>query len=328
MTVAVVAALGTVGVAEAVVRQGGAASHRDGYVARLADTASGPARRPTPWRSRTPRPATPTGTPTPSPSRSGAPSTAPSTPAGSTPGSAGSAITPPPANAEFDYQLGQPYGPPAGVRVVTRDRTASPAADLYNICYVNAFQTQPDEISWWRGSHPDLLLKRNGSDVVDSDWGEILLDLSSPAKRAALSSIVGGWIDGCAAKGYRAVEPDNLDSWTRSSGLLTKADALAFSADLAARAHRDGLAIGQKNAVELGTAGRAAGFDFAVAEECQEYTECQDYVGVYGAHVIVVEYDQSAFRKACTQFGGTLSVVLRDVDLTAPGSSSYQFATC
>ena len=234
----------------------------------------------------------------------------------------------PPANAGFDYQLGGAYPPPAGVAIVSRDRTDSPAAGLYSICYVNAFQTQPDELAWWRGTHPDLLLKRGGAEVVDADWGEVLLDTSTADKRARLTSIVGGWIDGCAAKGFQAVEPDNLDSWTRSQGLLTQAEAVAFAGALATRAHADGLAIAQKNTSELGTAGRAAGFDFAVAEQCQEYNECQSYVGVYGAHVIVIEYTRTSFDRACTQFGPSLSVVLRDVAVSPPGSSGYQFATC
>ncbi|GAB3898943.1 hypothetical protein GCM10029964_084170 [Kibdelosporangium lantanae] len=53
------------------------------------------------------------------------------------------AVAAPPAHATFDYQIGGAYGPPSGVRVVTRDHTAAPAAGLYNICYVNAFQAQP-----------------------------------------------------------------------------------------------------------------------------------------------------------------------------------------
>ncbi|MCL4288166.1 MAG: hypothetical protein KJ006_11045, partial [Thermoleophilia bacterium] len=58
-----------------------------------------------------------------------------------------SAYGPPPANAGFDYQIGGDYPLPAGVSVVSRDWfSGSPAPDpAYSICYVNAFQTQPDE---------------------------------------------------------------------------------------------------------------------------------------------------------------------------------------
>jgi hypothetical protein len=235
----------------------------------------------------------------------------------------------PPVNAKFDYQIGAAYTPPSGVTVVSRDRTAAPAAGLYNICYVNAFQTQPSEIGWWQANHDNLLLKdAGGKYVVDEAWGENLLDTSTAAKRSALAGIVGGWIDGCGAAGFKAIEPDNIDSYDRSNGLLTKANALSYLTLLASRAHRDGLAIGQKNTTDLGTAGKSAGLDFAIAEECGRYTECGDYTGVYGTHLIDIEYNSSGFTKACNAVGATVSVVRRDVNVTAPGSGTYVYNAC
>jgi hypothetical protein len=237
---------------------------------------------------------------------------------------------PPPANASVDYQIGEPYTPPAGVTVVSRDHDAAPAAGLYNICYVNAFQAQTDAASWWKTNHPDLLLHdANGKLVVDKDWNEILLDYSTAAKRAGLTAVIGGWIDECAANGFKAVEPDNLDSYTRSKGLLTESEAVAYAGSLVSYAHGKGLAVAQKNDADLSTANaRQAGFDFAVAEECADYDECQNYTATYGNHVIIIEYTQSKFTKACNAYGSTLSIVLRDVDVTAPGSGSYVFKSC
>jgi hypothetical protein len=236
----------------------------------------------------------------------------------------------PPANATFDYQIGGAYTPPSGVGVVSRDYTATPAAGLYNICYVNAFQTQPDAESWWKTNHADLLLKdKNGKIVEDEDWGELFLDFSTDAKRTALTRIVGGWIDQCATKGFKAVEPDNLDTYTRSNGLLTEDQAVAYAASLAAYTHGKGLAIGQKNTAELSTAkAKKAGFDFAVAEECGTWNECGAYTATYGNNVIVIEYDQGGFTKACNSHGSKLSVVQRDRDVTAPGSKSYVWKAC
>jgi hypothetical protein len=236
----------------------------------------------------------------------------------------------PPANATFDYQIGEPYTPPAGVTVVSRDHDATAAAGIYNICYVNAFQAQTADASWWKTSHPDLLLHdKNGNLVIDKDWNEILLDYSTAAKRAGLTTIVGGWIDQCASKGFKGVEPDNLDSYTRSKSLLTESEAVAYAASLTSYAHGKGLAVAQKNDADLSTANaKQAGFDFAVAEQCADYDECQSYTATYGNHVIVIEYSQSKFTKACNAYGSTLSIVLRDVDVTAPGSGSYVFKTC
>ncbi len=263
------------------------------------------------------------------------PSTA--SPVGSSPGSATippaptkpTGYAPPPANAGVDYQIGGAYTPPAGVGIVSRDHGDSPAPGRYNICYVNGFQTQTSAASWWKTNHDDLLLKHNGSYVIDGDWNEMILDISTPAKRDALTRIVGTWIDECAAKGFQAVEPDNLDTWTRSQGLLTQADAVAFGKLLAAYAHSKGLAIGQKNAVELSTVGRTqVGFDFAVAESCADYDECQGYVDAYGNNVLIIEYSDKQFQRACSQYGARLSIVMRDRNVTAPGSSSYVFKSC
>lgn len=122
---------------------------------------------------------------------------------GSSPAEAAT-YTPPPAHAGFDYQIGGAYTPPAGVEVVSRDHTAAPAPGLYNICYVNAFQAQPGELSTWRARDPGLLLRdEDGGLVVDDEWDEALLDTSTAAKREALAEVVGGWIDDCAERRCR-----------------------------------------------------------------------------------------------------------------------------
>jgi hypothetical protein len=217
---------------------------------------------------------------------------------------------------------------------VTRDRTDAPAPGTYGICYVNAFQTQPGETAWWTAHHPDLLLRdRAGHLVGDPDWpGEYLLDVRTPAERAALLRIVGDWFDGCARSGYRAIEPDNLDSWTRSHAQLTRDQGLAFAALLVQRAHARGLAVAQKNAAELGSLGRTrVGFDFAVAEECQVYDECGVYLAAYGAHVIEIEYTdtpRAGYTAACSARGARVSVLLRDREVVPRGAAGYVFEHC
>ncbi|MEU7908322.1 endo alpha-1,4 polygalactosaminidase [Actinoplanes sp. NPDC049118] len=241
----------------------------------------------------------------------------------------GGNYAPPPANAGVDYQIGTAYPPPAGVDVVLRDHGAAPAAGKYNVCYVNGYQTQPEDADWWHTHHRDLLLTSGGQDVIDEEWGEILLDISTPAKRSALATIVNGWIDECASKGFKAVEVDNLDTFTRSKNLLTADHATAYGKLLADHAHSRDLAIGQKNAAELATEMRpTVGFDFAIAEECAHWDECESYTEAYGDHVVVIEYTARDFGKACRGFGSTLSIVLRDRQVTAPGSPGYVFKNC
>ncbi|MBL1097078.1 endo alpha-1,4 polygalactosaminidase [Streptomyces coffeae] len=246
------------------------------------------------------------------------------------PGSSGSGgrsrVTLPPVHAGFDYQLGGAYTPPKGVRIISRDRTSAPADGLYNICYVNAFQAQPEERKQWPA---DLLLRDADGDVVlDKDWNEPLLDIGTPARRERVAARVNRWIDGCADKGYDAVEPDNYDSYTRSGGRLSAADAKAFITLLSAHAHSRGLAIGQKNTVELADSRRKTGLDFAVVEECGAYEECDGYVDAFGRQVVVIEYTAKGLAKGCAEWGDRLSIVRRDVDVTPRGDDGYVRGTC
>jgi hypothetical protein len=255
--------------------------------------------------------------PTPTPSSSPSPSATPPSRAASTP----PAIELPPLHAGFDYQIGGAYLPPAGVRIVSRDRSASPAPGLYNICYVNAFQVQPGEEKQWPA---DLLLRNGrGKVVVDGDWDEGLLDIRTAAKRKRVAARVNRWIDGCADKGFDAVEPDNYDSYTRSRNLLTAADATAFITLLSAHAHARHLAIGQKNTAELAGLRKQTGLDFAIAEECGEYDECGVYAKAFDDRVLVIEYTDRGLRKACSDFGDRLSIVRRDVMVSTPGDADY-----
>jgi hypothetical protein len=234
----------------------------------------------------------------------------------------------PPGNASFDYQIGGAYTPPSGVAVVSRDRASSPAAGLYNICYVNGFQTQPGEESFWTAQHPELILRdAAGNPIEDADWGELLLDTSTAAKRTALTSIVGQWITQCAADGFDAVEIDNLDSYSRSDGLLTQANNVAFVRLLSDVGHSHGLAVAQKNSTELLGSVTAMGTDFAVAEECNRWSECDDYTAAYGDRVFVIEYRAQDFTLGCTSHP-ELSIVLRDLAVSTPTSAGYVYQGC
>ena len=222
----------------------------------------------------------------------------------------------PPTGTDVDYQLGGVTAVPDHVGIVVRDRTADPAPGAYNVCYVNAFQTQPDAKRFWK-KRRSLLLLDDGGIVTDGAWGEWLLDIRTSGKRERIARIVGRWIAGCARDGFDAVELDNLDSFTRSHRLLKPRHAAAYARLLTARAHRHDLAVAQKN--RAGWDGTRVGFDFAVAEECGRYDECGDYVDTYGDHVLVIEYREVDFDRTCAAFGDRLAIVLRDRDVTPGG---------
>ncbi len=121
----------------------------------------------------------------------------------------------------------------------------------------------------WRpdaASFPAAVLgKSNG-------WpGERWLDIR---RLDLLGPIMEARMDMCRAKGYDAVDPDNVDGYTNATGFpLTAADQLAYNRFIADAAHVRGMAVGLKNDLDQ-VATLAPSFDFSVNEQCFEYSEC------------------------------------------------------
>ncbi len=147
-----------------------------------------------------------------------------------------------------------------------------PPAGLYGICYINAFQTQPGQRSLW----PTGLV----TDLEDPGFpGEYLIDISTTNKQQTAASFLTAQIDRCAAKGFLAVEFDNLDSWTRLD-TTPRAGQVPFGINQATDfahqpvtiAHSRGLVAAQKNTPQLGvTRAHQIGFDFAVSCFASEF---------------------------------------------------------
>nr|WP_182515452.1 endo alpha-1,4 polygalactosaminidase [Curtobacterium pusillum] len=260
---------------------------------------------------------------------------APGSGSGSRPvGASSAARTNLPTSGIPDYQLGGAYAPSAGVTIVERDSTERPASGTYSICYVNGFQTQPGDADAWLDDHPSAVLRDDdGKPVSDPGWpDEMLLDTSTASARAQIVAVLTGSVARCAARGFDAVEFDNLDSWTRSDGALTRADNLALARSLVDAGHDHGLAVGQKNTPQLGASGRkSTGFDFVVAEECVEYRECSAYAKAYGEHVIDIEYSDTIGRpwsSVCADDDRPAMTILRDRELVTPSDDDHVFEHC
>ena len=245
-----------------------------------------------------------------------------------------------PVNEPFDYQLGADYTPPDDVTVVARDWFGgNPLPNGYSICYVNAFQTEPDtegvdrpdEASNWPS---ELVLSELGD---DPDWdGEYLIDLATPVSRQTAAGWVEQMIQTCADKGFDAVEFDNLDSWTRFEGTpiadrvpFGPTEAADYAMLLTATAHASGMAAAQKNTLALAaTTVAGIGFDFLIIEQCGQLGECATAAGLYGDEVLAIEYESDGFAAACDALGDRSSVVLRDLALSQPTSSTYVYEHC
>ncbi|MGW0708281.1 endo alpha-1,4 polygalactosaminidase [Streptomyces sp. NPDC002643] len=245
---------------------------------------------------------------------------------GSPSSASGGAVTLPPTHVRWDYQIGGAYALPSGVRVVSRSHEDPSSPNAYNICNFNALQAQEGAEDDWDS---DLLLRdADGNVVYDQDWNEAVLDIRTAAKRKRIAARVNAWIDECAAKGYQAVEPDNYDTFTRFPDYLKAGQAKAFMKLLSAHAHAKGLAIAQKNTLELAPVRASVGLDFAVVEECGEWNECGEFAQAFDNKVFVVEYTAEGLENACSGWSGTLSIVRRDLDVVPKATGGYLRETC
>lgn len=152
------------------------------------------------------------------------------------------------------------------------------------VCYLSAGsfeQWRPDAAAF-----PDAVKGR----PLDGWAGERWLDVR---RLDVLRPIMAARMDRCAAKGFDAVEPDNVDGWANRTGFpLTAASQLRYNRLLARLAHERGMAVGLKNDVDQVRALEPY-FDFAVNEECAAYDECAAYAPFVraGKAVLHVEYD-------------------------------------
>lgn len=86
-----------------------------------------------------------------------------------------------------------------------------------------------------------------------------------------LGPILLARLDLCKAKGFDAVEPDNMEVYTNHTGFpLTYEDQLNYALWLADEAHKRGLAIGIKNAPDQ-VKDLVEHFDFAITEDAFYY---------------------------------------------------------
>ncbi|MFI8323091.1 endo alpha-1,4 polygalactosaminidase [Streptomyces sp. NPDC085529] len=178
----------------------------------------------------------------------------------------------PTAGLAWQWQLSGKLDPTVDVPVYDIDGFDHPAAtvaDLHRrgrkvICYLST--------GAWEDFRPDadrfpksVLGRSNG-------WaGERWLDIR---RTDVLEPLMTERIDMCRAKGFDAVEPDNMDGYRNRTGFpLTAADQLAYNRLIARLAHERGLAVGLKNDLDQ-IPQLLADFDFAVNEQCAEYDEC------------------------------------------------------
>ncbi|MGH6616702.1 endo alpha-1,4 polygalactosaminidase [Sphingomonas sp.] len=132
------------------------------------------------------------------------------------------------------------------------------------ICYFSAGSSEN-----WRADFKNFTASDLGS-PLDGWAGERWVNTRSQNVR----SIMQKRLDLAVQRGCDGVEPDNVDGYANENGLsLTANDQLSYNRFLATEAHRRGLAIGLKNDLDQ-VGALVTSFDFAVNEQCAQYSEC------------------------------------------------------
>lgn len=190
----------------------------------------------------------------------------------------------------FHLQLSGKLQEKSWATVYDIDLFDTPAATLTSLrsrgkvvhCYFSAGSFED-----WRpdkASYPSSVLGK----PLDGWPGERWVDIRS----TALRNILLARLDLAKSKGCAGVDPDNVDGYGHDTGFpLKQSDTVNFLRWLSGEAHRRGLSIGLKNGIEI-LSQVAGSVDWAVNEQCHEYSECTAYRSFIssGKPVFNVEY--------------------------------------
>ena len=164
-------------------------------------------------------------------------------------------------------------------------------AGKHVICYV--------DVGTWENWRNDASRFPRSLLGVDNGWpGERWLDVR---RLTALEPIMRARMRVCKAKGFDAVEPDNIDGWENTTGFrISASQQLAYDRWVARTAHSLGMAVFEKNDPEQAQVLQPS-FDGVLDEQCNEYSECsllQPYIAA-GKPVLDAEYTSSLFPGFC-----------------------------
>ncbi len=203
-------------------------------------------------------------------------------------------------NTTWQWQLTTPVNESVKAKMFDIDlfdNSAAVVASLHRrgagvICYLDA--------GTYENFRPDAQRFPKSVLGATNGWpGERWLDIR---QLRVLAPIMLARFAQCKAKHFDGVEADNVDGYSNHTGFpLTAADQLTYNRWLARTAHRLGLSIALKNDTDQ-VRQLEPDFDYALDEQCFQYSECSKLQPFVTAHkaVFEVEYNLPKSR-FCSQ---------------------------
>ena len=167
-----------------------------------------------------------------------------------------------------------------------RHRQAAPRdAGSSAICYLDT--------GAWESYRPDADAFPEERDRQLDRLGGRALARHQKASWPKFARIIWKRLDLAKTLGCDGVEPDQNNPLGNDPGFpITRADQKAWYLEVARQAHRRGLSVGMKNGIETIDRDTVAAFDWALNEECFQYSECNALAPFVRANkaVFQVEY--------------------------------------
>jgi len=205
---------------------------------------------------------------------------------------------------------------------------ATTVAQLHGLPPVNGVSTKVIcyvDVGTWENWRPDASQFPAALLGASNGWpGEKWLNISPDGPDyATLQTLMLARFRMCRDNGYDAVEPDNIDGSENTTGFtITTAENNAYDEWVANAVHSLGMTVAQKNYGDQSQT-LAPYFDFAIDEQCYQYSECSSYAPYYSASppkpIFEAEYKSqpSVFCAVQNTFGapGVFNAVYFDLNL-------------
>lgn len=191
----------------------------------------------------------------------------------------------------FQWILSSALDTSSAASVYDIDGFNSSAADVaalhrlgrHAVCYINvgAYENFRTDAS----SFPAQVIGNAYAGWPGENWLDIRrIDVLAP--------IMQSRFDMCKAKGFDAIEPDNINGSENTTGFpLSAADQITYNTWIASIAHARGMSIALKND-DTQVAQLAPLYDFAITEDCWQQRWCSQMAAFHnaGEAVFTVEY--------------------------------------